>query len=71
MQNLTIPASSVPEILLRASVFKVGHMTLTMQNLTIQFQPTDVCREIVPKLRPVSSDHQDVTGGILFQVLYY
>jgi len=35
MQNLTILASAVPEILLGASKFKVGHVTLTTPILTV------------------------------------
>jgi len=39
MQNLTILASAVPEILLVASKFKVGHVTLTTPLLRVICHP--------------------------------
>jgi len=39
MQNLTILASAVPGISLKASKFKVGHMTLTMPLLRVIHHP--------------------------------
>jgi len=38
-QNLTILASAVPEIILGASKFKVGHMTLTTPLLRVICHP--------------------------------
>jgi len=35
MQNLTIPVSAVPETLLGAPKFKVGHLTVTTPNLRV------------------------------------
>ena len=39
MQNLTILALAVPEISLRASKFKVGHVTLTTPVLMVICHP--------------------------------